>query len=127
MMDFVGPGFLVAACGIFLLLVIVAGAAIMFLDGRGRREDEAAWLQTRIARRLERDTSADGTAVVPVVQPAKAKDDPVVVALHGHVPTEAARRAVLEAIADEIDRSRPGLHVEEIHVDDRLRQVPTAA
>jgi hypothetical protein len=34
---------------------------------------------------------------------------------------------VLEAIADEIDRSRPGLHVEEIHVDDRLRQVPTAA
>jgi hypothetical protein len=127
MMDQLGAGFLVAAAGMFLLLVIVAGAAIMFFDGRGRREDEAVWLQTRIARRLERETALDGTAVVPVVQAAPRKDAPVVVALHGQVPTEAAHRAVLEAIADEIDRSRPALHVEDVHVQDRLRQVPTAA
>lgn len=124
---FPGIGVLVVVSAVLLLLIIVVGAGIMFFDLSGRREEEAEWLQARIARRLERDAGADAASILPVVCVAGSTHAPLVVEVHGRVPSDAAHRAVLESIADEIERSRPGLRVERVEVNDRLHEAQTLA
>ena len=106
-----------AIVGVVLLVVIGVGAVVALLDLGGRREEQEQWLRTRVTRRLERDRRFDTTAVVPVVHVGPDRS-PVVIEVHGEVPSHGVRRGLLDAVADEVERSRPG---RDVTVDDRLR------
>jgi hypothetical protein len=102
----------VVVTAVLLLLVIAVGAGIAVFDRRDRRDEEAVWLQTRVARRLQRDAHLSVLSIRPVVRFSDSRQAPVVVTLQGQVPNDAVRRTVLDAAAEEIARSRPGLHFE---------------
>lgn len=80
-----------------LLLVMVVGAGVALFDVSGRREEEAEWLQAKILEGLTRDPALRQLRLVPVVQVSASRRSPVMVELHGEVPTEE-HRAEAEAV-----------------------------
>jgi hypothetical protein len=107
---------LLVVLGFFLLLIlVVVGAGVMFFDLAGRREEEAAWLQTTINNELRRDPDLSGLPVLPVVQAPIGTGVAMTVELDGEVPSEAARSAVVHVVQGTARKLR-----REVEIDDRL-------
>jgi len=107
---------LLVVLGFFLLLmVLVAGAGVMFFDLTGRREEDAEWLQATISDELRRDASSSSLPVLAVVHALVGAGVAVTVQLEGEVPSEAARRAVVQIVQGTARKLR-----REVEIDDRL-------
>lgn len=108
-------GLFVAVGFVLLLMVLVAGAGVMFFDLTGRREEDAEWLQATISDELRRDASSSSHPVLAVVHAPVGAGVAVTVQLEGEVPSEAARRAVVQIVRGTGRKLR-----REIEIDDRL-------
>jgi hypothetical protein len=108
-------GLFVALGFVLLLMVLVAGAGVMFFDLTGRREEDAEWLQATISDELRRDASSSSLPVLAVVHAPIGAGVAVTVQLEGEVPSEAAHRAVVQIVQGTGRKLR-----REIEIDDRL-------
>jgi len=118
-------GLFVAVGFVLLLMVLVVGAGVMFFDLTGRREEDAEWLQATISDELRRDAGSSSHPVLAVVYAPVGAGVAVTVQLEGEVPSEAARRAVVQIVRGTGRKLR-----REIEIDDRLsidRQAVAAA
>jgi len=118
-------GLFVAVGFVLLLMVLVAGAGVMFFDLTGSREEDAEWLQATISDELRRDAGSSSHPVLAVVHAPVGGGVAVTVQLKGEVPSEAARRAVVQIVRGTGRKLR-----REIEIDDRLsidRQAVAAA
>ena len=118
-------GLFVAVGFVLLLMVLVAGAGVMFFDLTGSREEDAEWLQATISDELRRDAGSSSHPVLAVVHAPVGGGVAVTVQLKGEVPSEAARRTVVQIVRGTGRKLR-----REIEIDDRLsidRQAVAAA
>ena len=92
---------LIVVIGFFLLLVtFLIGAGVLLFDPSSRRQEDAAWLQMRIADRLRRDPVLRTRRILPTVQVPATKHASVIVEVSGAVPSEADRDAVLAIVRE---------------------------
>ena len=108
-------GLFVAVGFVLLLMVLVVGAGVMLFDLTARREEDAEWLQATISDELRRDASSSSHPVLAVVHAPVGAGVAVTVQLEGEVPSEAARRAVVQIVRGTGRKLR-----REIEIDDRL-------
>lgn len=105
---------LITAAIMMVVLLAFAVVGVKFFDLSGRREERAARIQDRIARRLREGlTGLSLTVVAAYASPSPRA--PLVVEVVGEVPTPAVRARVLSLAREEA--ARLGRHV---RVADRL-------
>jgi hypothetical protein len=81
-------GLFVAVGFVLLLMVLVAGAGVMFFDLTGRHEEDAEWLQATISDELRRDAGSSSHPVLAVVHAPVGAGVAVTVMVCAPLPTK---------------------------------------
>jgi hypothetical protein len=100
-----------------LLVILVVG--IRFYDRYRTREADAIGLQSRLSDALLMDRALQSASVTPTVHAPMLKQWPLIVEVHGDVPTAELRDAVLRVVKREATQLRP-----DVEVEDKLLIVP---
>jgi hypothetical protein len=104
---------------IALALLVILGVVTTFYDRRRKREADAIGLQSRLSDALLMDRTLQSTVVTPTVHTPMWKRSPLIVEVHGDVPTAELRDAVLRVVQREATQQRP-----DVEVEDKLLIVP---
>ena len=102
-----------------LALLVILVVVTRFYDRRRKREAEAIGLQSRLSDALLTDRALQSASVTPTVHAPMRKRSPLIVEVHGDVPTAELRDAVLRVVQREATQLRPDAEVE-----DKLLIVP---
>jgi hypothetical protein len=105
--------------GVLIALFVIIGVAVKMYDWKRKRDEEAMYLQARIADALLLDPSLAALPVAATVHAPFGRRSPVRIEVTGQVPAPTLRDAVLNIVNAEASRS--GL---EFSVDEHLTVRP---
>jgi hypothetical protein len=102
-----------------LALLVILVVVTRFYDRRRKREAEAIGLQSRLSDALLMDRALQSASVTPTVHAPMWRRSPLIVEVHGDVPTAELRDAVLRVVQREATQLRS-----DVEVEDKLLIVP---
>jgi hypothetical protein len=108
-----GAGGGVVLVGVLIALFVIIGVAVKMYDRKRKRDEEAMYLQARIADALLLDPSLAALPVAATVHASFARRSPVRIEVTGQVPAPTLRDAVLNIVNAEASRSGLEYAVEE--------------
>jgi hypothetical protein len=108
-----GAGGGVVLVGVLIALFVIIGVAVKMYDWKRKRDEEAMYLQARIADALLLDASLAALPVAATVHAPFARRSPVRIEVTGQVPAPTLREAVLNIVNAEASRSGLEFTVEE--------------
>ena len=99
--------------GVLIALFVIIGVAVKMYDWKRKRDEEAMYLQARIADALLLDPSLAALPVAATVHAPFGRRSPVRIEVTGQVPAPTLRDAVLNIVNAEASRSGLEFSVEE--------------
>jgi hypothetical protein len=108
-----GTGGGVVLVGVLIALFVIIGVAVKMYDWKRKRDEEAMYLQARIADALLLDPSLAALPVAATVHAPFSRRSPVRIEVTGQVPAPTLRDAVLNIVNAEASRSGLESSVEE--------------
>jgi hypothetical protein len=108
-----GAGGGVVLVGVLIALFVIIGVAVKMYDWKRKRDEEAMYLQARIADALLLDPSLAALPVAATVHAPFSRRSPVRIEVTGQVAAPTLRDAVLNIVNAEASRSGLEFSVEE--------------
>jgi hypothetical protein len=113
------PGSGVVLVGVLIALFLIIGVAVKLYDWKRKRDEEAMYLQARIADALLVDSSLAALPIAATVKAPFLRRSPVTIEVTGQVPAPTLRDAAMNIVMAEA--SRAGLDFE---IEDHLAVMP---
>jgi hypothetical protein len=108
-----GSGSGVLLVGVLIGLFIIIGVAVKLYDRKRKRDEEAMYLQARIADALLLDPSLASLPVAATVKTPFMRRSPVIIEVTGQLPSPGLREAALKIVKAEASRSGVDFEIED--------------